>query len=82
MGQSRPTRWAAAWVKIRQAHEELADLQSEYSEWLAELESHIDNAQLADRLQQIIDIDIEVIVEFIDNCEMLELPPDSRRHPL
>jgi hypothetical protein len=48
----RPTRWAAAVVA-------LVDLQEEYRTWLDNLPQSLESSKLADKLQTIVELDLE-----------------------
>ena len=48
----RPTRWAAAVAA-------LVDLQGEYRTWLDNLPQSLESAKLADKLQTIVELDLE-----------------------
>jgi uncharacterized protein (DUF3820 family) len=49
---ARPTRWAAAVAA-------LVDLQEEYRAWLENLPQNLESSKLADKLQIIIELDLE-----------------------
>ena len=49
---ARPTRWAAAVAT-------LVDLQEEYRAWLENLPPNLESSRLADKLQTIIELDLE-----------------------
>jgi hypothetical protein len=49
---ARPTRWAAAVAA-------LADLQEEYRAWFENLPPNLQSSNLADKLQTIIELDLE-----------------------
>ena len=51
-GLSRPMRWAAA-VTV------LVDLQDEYRTWLDNLPASLDESRLAEKLQAIVELDLE-----------------------
>jgi len=53
---SRPTRWAAA-VAV------LVDLQEEYRAWLDNLPPNLENSTLADKLQTVVELDLEALQE-------------------
>lgn len=93
----RPERWAAVCAAAREAYDaidqlytdlddafsELRDLRSEYEDWQSNLPDNLQNGALADKLQMVVDLDVEGdprdtalsdIDELISNCENAELP--------
>jgi hypothetical protein len=91
---SRPQRWADAIAECRAAADkveaaaselndalsDLRDVQSEYSEWRDSMDGKFAGSALAEKLDAIADLDLEVEVdvsnatEAIDNAEGCDLP--------
>src|SRR5215831_5368392 len=97
--KSRTARWSEAVSDARSAYEsidglssdlrdalgELRDVQSEYQDWLDNLPENLQNSALGEKLQTVVDIDIESIAdeplenwgqitEALDEAEGAELP--------
>lgn len=94
-GQSRAKRWQAAIDKARgalteiethmstvtDALTELQELKGEYEEWQGNLPENLASSPLGEKLQVIVDLDLEpeegnitAITEAIDEAEQAELP--------
>lgn len=96
---SRPKRWADAVASAREAFDavkekaddlatalgELHEVQGEYQEWRDNLPEGLDSTALAEKLDAVIELDIEgvtddpldswgTVEEVIDNAEGIDLP--------
>ena len=98
-GNSRPARWAAAVEKAQtelsalqsaveafeSACEDLDSVRQEYEEWKDNLPDNLQSSNLADKLEEVVGIDIESTkdnlrtaldeaVDLFDNAASLDLP--------
>lgn len=83
---SRPKRWQEALTKMQVGFDELeaglsdlADLQNEYEEWLSNLPENLQNSgPLAEKLQAIVDLDINGVLDGVQDlmqeAEGMDLP--------
>ena len=71
---SRPKRWAAAVAKALEGLEELAELQEEYQEWLDNLPENLEGSALADKLNEVCDMDIEGAKDTLEELDGADLP--------
>lgn len=71
---SRPARWTAACARALDGLEELADIQSEYGEWLDNLPEGLDQSPVAEKLEAIRDLDLETARDTVGEADSLELP--------
>jgi hypothetical protein len=76
MAESRPKRWAkaisdcqTALSDLQNALNSLKDVQEEYSEWRDNLPENLQSGNLADKLEQVVELDIE---STIDSCDEIE----------
>jgi hypothetical protein len=97
ISNSRPARWGRAvaeaqsafadldvvFGRIEEAFQELSSIKSEYEEWQGNLPDNLQSGALADKLQEVVDLDFDQdprdmsasdIEELIDNAESVELP--------
>jgi hypothetical protein len=83
--KSRPKRWqeaaakaAAAWNDLQTALDDLDSLRQEYEEWQGNLPENLQQSALAEKLQTIVDLDIDSAKSSMDDLlgelEAVELP--------
>ena len=81
---SRPKRWERAVLDARQAlsevesaMEDLKEMQEEFSEWRDNLPEGLDQSPVAEKLDAMMDLDLDMdssIEDTLDECENAELP--------
>lgn len=71
---SRPERWADAVARASQALDDLIELQGEYQEWLDNLPENLQSSAVGEKLNEIVNLDIEGAKSTIDDAENAELP--------
>lgn len=81
---SRPKRWFKAVLAARQALsemddalEELKEIQEEFSEWRDNLPEGLDQSPVAEKLDAVVDLDLDMdswMEDTLDECENAELP--------
>ena len=82
---SRPARWDDACSRLseaasmaRAAIEELQGLKDEYEEWQSNLPENLANSSLGEKLQAVVNLDLDRGVDELDDivseCEAVELP--------
>ena len=71
---SRPQRWAKAIEAARDAAQKLEDIRDEYQEWRDNLPENLEGSATAEKLDEVIEFDIDQIRDALDEAENLELP--------
>lgn len=71
---SRPQRWADACQRAEAALEELVEIQQEYSDWQDNLPENLSGSALGEKLQEVVDLDLEGARDTIGEAGGLELP--------
>lgn len=71
---SRATRWAQAANAAFAALEILKDLQSEYQNWRDNLPENLDSTPMAEKLDTIIDLDLEGACDTVQEAMDADLP--------
>jgi ParB family chromosome partitioning protein len=71
---SRPKRWADWCGRAEQALQELEDLRSEYEQWRDSLPDNLQSGALADKLEDVVGLDIQSAIELVQQCCDVELP--------
>ena len=71
---SRPKRWAKAIEAVREAAQNLEDIRDEYQEWRDNLPENLECSPTAEKLDEVIEFDIDQIRDALDEAENLELP--------
>ncbi len=71
---SRPQRWAKAIEVARAAVIDLEELRSEYEEWLDNMPEGLEDSPTAEKLQEIVDLDLDQLTDGLDEFENAELP--------
>lgn len=81
---SRPKRWSNAVLAGRQAlsevesaMEELKEIQEEFSDWRDNLPENLDQSPVAEKLDAMIDLDLDLdswVEDTLDECENADLP--------
>lgn len=88
MTESRPKRWSKATSKaqeavdnLRDALQELKEIQEEYQEWLDNLPENLQSGSLADKLNEVTNYDVEgaqsnleEVESTVSDCENADLP--------
>jgi hypothetical protein len=71
---SRPKRWHAAIEIARGAVTDLEELRDEYQEWLDNIPEGLEDSPVAEKLQEVVDLDLDQITDALDEFENAELP--------
>lgn len=71
---SRAQRWSQAVSKAVEGLNELVDLQSEYSDWCNNLPDSLQQSATADKLNEIINLDLEGAKDTLEEAEGADLP--------
>ena len=71
---SRPKQWAAAISDADDAIQRLIDLQGEYQEWRDGLPENLETSVVAEKLDAIIELDLESAQSAIGEAEGCDLP--------
>lgn len=71
---SRATRWAKAASAAYDALETLKDLQSEYQGWRDNLPENLDSSPMAEKLDTIIELDLEGACDTVQEAIDADLP--------
>jgi len=72
--KSRPKRWLDACERASAALEELEELRQEYEEWRGNLPENLEASAIAEKLDEVVDLDIESARGLVDEAEGVELP--------
>jgi hypothetical protein len=87
--KSRPKRWSeasedglTAISDVRDALEELSELVGEYSEWRDSLPENLEGSVLAEKLDEVIALDVESALSQVDDIENLLNLCDDAELPL
>ena len=72
--KSRPARWqeavnaiGSAMDQVQSAIEDLRNVQSEYQDWLDNLPENLQSSPVGDKLQAIVDIDLDSATSELEN---------------
>ena len=71
---SRPKRWHAAIEVARAAVIDLEELRDEYQDWLDNIPEGLEDSPVAEKLQEIVDLDLEGVTDSLDEFDNAELP--------
>jgi len=71
---SRAARWADACAKAREGLELLQGLREEFEEWQDNLPENLANSALGEKLQAVVDVQIDEALAVVDEAEGLDLP--------
>lgn len=72
--QSRADRWSDAINDAQTGLNELISLQEEYQEWRDNLPENLQSSATGEKLQEIIDLDIQSVLDSIDEFDGVDLP--------
>ena len=72
--RSRPDRWAEACGDAQDALERLTDIQGEFQEWRDNLPENLESSALAEKLDGVIELDIEGAKGTVDEAAEIDLP--------
>lgn len=72
--KSRIKRWAEAATKAEQAIEELIEIQSEFQDWRDNLPENLEASPVAEKLDAVIELDLEGAHEAVQEAEGVDLP--------
>lgn len=72
--KSRAARWSEAATKASDGLQELEDLRQEYEEWLGNLPENLQSSALGEKLQSVVDLDIQGALDTVGEAEGLDLP--------
>lgn len=72
--KSRTKRWEEAAAKAVDALTELQELQQEYSDWFDNLPESLFGSTVSDKLEAVIDFDIEGALEIVNEADGADLP--------
>jgi len=72
--ESRTTRWAKAASDAVDALTRLQELHEEYQEWRDNLPENLDSSALAEKLDTVLDLDVEGALETANEAADVELP--------
>ncbi len=72
--KSRPVRWQEAATAAEAALQELAALQEEYQEWRDNLPENMDDSPTAERLDEVLDLDVNGALQTVEEASLMELP--------
>jgi len=73
-GKSRTDRWREAAAAAVAALEQLREVQEEYQEWLDNLPEGLDQSAVADKLNEVCDLDVEGALDTCNEAENVDLP--------
>lgn len=71
---SRPARWEVACAKMREGLDELTSLRDEYQEWRDNLPENQESSPVAEKLDAVVDLDLDSIESSLSDCEGIDLP--------
>ena len=71
---SRAARWLDAIGTARQGLDELRALQEEYQDWRDNLPENLDQSPTAEKLDAVLDLDIEGALSTVEEAEGCDLP--------
>lgn len=74
MAKSRPERWQAACAAMRAALDDLTEIRDEYQEWLDNMPESQHDGATAEKLQGVVDLDIDGLSSTLEEIETAELP--------
>lgn len=72
--KSRPARWSDACSRALSAIQDLIDLQQEYQGWRENLPENLDSSPISEKLDAIMELDIENISSELSDIDGVELP--------
>ena len=71
---SRPARWAAALDKANESVAALVELQEQYQEWRDNLPENLESSALAEKLDEVPQVDLQSAQASLEEAEGVELP--------
>ena len=71
---TRPERWSSACNTVRNALEELQQLQAEYQDWRDNIPENMESSPTAEKLDAMADLDLDEIVNAIEEAADADLP--------
>ncbi len=71
---SRPKRWVAACSKAMDGLQELIELQEEYQEWRDNLPEQLESSAVAEKLDTIVDMDLQSALDVVEEADGADLP--------
>lgn len=72
--KSRSTRWMEAANAAEAALQNLLDVQQEYQEWRDNLPENLDSSPIAEKLDAVIDLDIQGALDMVQEANGLDMP--------
>lgn len=72
--KSRAIRWSEACTQAMAALEELVSLQQEFSDWNDNLPENLRSSALGEKLQTVVDLDLDGAKSTVEDAEGAELP--------
>jgi hypothetical protein len=72
--KSRPARWAEACAAASSALQDLKDLHEEYQEWRDGLPENLESSAVAEKLDSVLDLDIDGALDVVSDAEGMDLP--------
>ncbi len=72
--KSKPVRWAEACDKAAEAIGEIMSIQEEYQDWLDSLPENLECSPVAEKLQEVCDVDFENLQSEIEVAAGMDLP--------
>ena len=70
----KTSRWALACGEVSGGLDDLRSIQDEYREWLDNMPENFQASTTAQKLEQVIDLDVESVLLFVDEAESIDLP--------
>ena len=70
----RPARWAAALDKANESVAALVELQEQYQEWRDNLPENLESSALAEKLDEVTQVDLQSAQASLEEAEGVELP--------
>lgn len=71
---SRVDRWNDAAARAVTALQELVDIKSEYEEWLDNLPENLRDSALGEKLQAVVDLNLDEALDIASEAENADLP--------
>jgi hypothetical protein len=71
---SRVDRWKEAVSKALEGLEQLLELQDEYSEWYDSLPENMQGSTVAEKLEEVANLDIECAIDLVNEADAMDLP--------
>ena len=72
--KSRPQQWQEAASQAINALSDLQSLQQEYQDWLDNLPENLQSGNLAAKLEEVTNLDIEGALDTVQEAEGMDLP--------